>query len=238
MFKPSSLVVLPALLAAAPALAFDCHATEYESCVWDLGTVRVHFDAGIGSFDGDSQINGTDGYVVGYTVGTNDFPALTAVDTAGGTQAGFSFAPPMLGVVGGSGFEGEHEAYADFYFAETWFEAAPGWRIDAIVFTVAGAATQAGDGYVYLDVPGAPVFSGQSFVASALRDPTTTYWSASFSAWAPYEEGEVGTAAVFGTAMARFDAVSIVALVSAVPEPGSAWLGLAGLVALARRRRR
>lgn len=226
-------------LAAPASHAFSCTPTEGDECRLALGPLTVVFEAGQTSFDGDSQLNGVDGYVTGYTVGTFEFPDLTPLDLGGG-RVGFSFAPPMSGAVGGSGFEGEHEASASFRFEYVRFEAAPGFRLDDLVFTVTGQRRSNGVANVWLDVPGTPVFQGDAFTASGSLPLGSTGFGAGFTAWTVYEEDGEGGAASYGTAFAMFDSVSLVAQVSAVPEP-SAWalwaVGAFGAVGLARRRR-
>jgi hypothetical protein len=218
-----------ALLAHAGAHALSCGADEGDPCLLELSTVTIVFSQGIYSFDGDSQLIGSDGYVNGYTAGSGQFPELTSLDTDGGLRAGFSLAPAMVGQVGGSGIEGSHEAFAYFTFSGLQFVAKPGYRIDGVELSASGSRATAGDGYVALLVPGVPIFDGDRFSGSAVLDPFSAQsFSAGFSANAYYEEGDDGTAAAYGTARASIDAASVVVHLSAVPEPASVALWLLG----------
>jgi hypothetical protein len=220
------------LAVCGSAHAFSCAPTQGNECRIELSTVTIVFDAGIANFDGDSQFNGSDGYVHGFTVGAGQFPELTLVDHAGGTRVGFSFAPGMIGVVGGSGIEGTHEAFAYFAFTGLQFIARNGYRVDGVEFAIDGARTTVGNGYVGLTVPGVPVFSGDQFSARGLYATNTAQYWAGFTASASYEEGEDGTAVNYGTASAEFTAASLVAHVSAVPEPSTAGLSALGALML------
>ncbi|WP_046111834.1 hypothetical protein [Aquincola tertiaricarbonis] len=223
---------------AAGANAFSCAPTETEDCRLELSTVTVRWDKGIDNFIVDTQFNGSDGYVNGYG-SSADFPNLTAVDTAGGTRAGFSFLPNMVGQVGGSGINGYHEGSASFLFERMEFIAKSGFKVDAIEFTITGSRSQVGNGYAAIGVPGVPEFTGDSFVATALWTPNQTTFGGSISVSASYQEGEDGTAADYGTAFASLDSVRIVAHVSAIPEPAQAYMLLSGgLVLLAAGRLR
>ena len=236
---PAAVLVGLLTLAAPATHAFTCTPTEGDECRLVLGPLTVVFEAGQFSFDGDSQLNGSDGYVTGYTVGTYEFPDLTPLDLGAG-RFGFGFLPPMSGAVGGSGFEGEHEASASFRFESLRFEVAPGFRLDDLVFTVTGERRSSGVAGVALNLPGTPVFQGDAFTASGALPLGSTGFGAGFSAWTVYEEDGEGGAASYGTVYARFDSVSLVAQVSAVPEP-SAWalwaVGVVGAAGLAHRRR-
>lgn len=223
-------VILACLTAGANA--FSCAPTETQECLLELSTVTVRWENGIDNFIVDTQYNGTDGYVYGYS-SSADFPNLTAVDTAGGTRAGFSFVPNMVGQVGGSGINGYHEGSASFLFERMEFIAKSGFRVDAIEFTISGSRSQVGNGFAAIGVPGVPEFTGDSFVATALWTPNQTTFGGSISVSASYQEGEDGTAADYGTAFASFDSVRIVAHVTAVPEPATLFLCIAGLVLLA-----
>lgn len=238
MSLPRTLFACALAAGAGTAQAFSCAPTQSDECRLELSTLTIVFDAGIYNFDGDSQLNGSDGYVVGYTVGAGQFPDLDAVDSNGGTRVGFSFDPGMYGQVGGSGFSGDHEAFAYFTFNNLQFIPKPGYRLDGVEFTVAGSFSRVGNGYVALGVPGAVQFNGDQFTGSHLFDTFSLQqqYMAYFSANASYEEGEDGTAASYGTASAAFDFASLVAHVSAVPEPqvSALWLlgglGVAGAV--------
>ncbi|WP_157039823.1 hypothetical protein [Aquincola tertiaricarbonis] len=227
-------VVLACLTAGANA--FSCAPTETQECRLELSTVTVRWDNGIDNFIVDTQYNGTDGYVYGYS-SSADFPNLTAVDIAGGTRAGFSFVPNMVGQVGGSGINGYHEGSASFLFKRMEFIAKSGFKVDAIEFTITGNRSQVGNGYAAIGVPGVPEFTGDSFVATALWTPNQTTFGGFISVSAFYQEGEDGTAADYGTAFASLDSVRIVAYVSAVPEPAQAYLMLAGALLLVAARR-
>lgn len=228
-----------ALLSAFQAQAFSCAPTDNQECRLELPSLTVLFDSGIYNFDGDSQLSGSDGQVIGYTAGTGAFPELVPTHTA--SRAGFSFVPTMQAEVGGSGVDGTHEASASFAFSALQFIARPGWRIDAITFEVDGTRYSTGNGSVALNLPGAALATGaQSFTSSGVFAPTTANFAASFGVGADYLEGEDGTAASFGTAGASFTAVRLLAHVSAVPEPSTPalWLlGAAGLGLIARRSR-
>jgi len=226
-----------ALCVCASAQAFSCAPTGHLECRLELSTVTVVFDAGVMNFDGDSQTNGPDAFIAGYTVGAGQFPDLTPLDLAGGTRAGFSFDPGMYGAVGGSGFNGYFEASASFLFTGLRFEARPGFAVTGVEFTVAGARDAVGTGYVALNLPTAPLFTGSEFVAGRMYGNTEDL-GASFYMSASYLEGEDGTAASYGTASARFSLASVVAHVTAVPEPATAWLLLAGGVGIAAAQRR
>ena len=225
---PRHTLLAIALAASSSAQAFSCAPTGNAECRLELSTITIVFDAGIYNFDGDSQFNGSDGYVQGYTVGAGQFPDLTPIDTHGGLHVGFSFAPGMVGVVGGSGFNGTHEAFASFSFNGLQFIAKPGFQVDAVAFSVHGGLTQVGNGHVGLLIPGVPQFVGDQFTARDLYAPGTPQFIAAFSASASYQEGEDGTAVSYGTASAFFDSASIIAQVRAIPlsEPAgwSIWL--------------
>lgn len=235
------LLPVVALAAHAGAQSFSCAPTEGQECRIELSSVIIVFDSGIYNFNGESQFVGSDGYVYGYTTGSGDFPDLTLIDTNDGQRAGFSFAPQMYGQVGGSGFEGFHEASAYFTFSAMQFIARPGYRVDGVELSASGSRTSAGNGYVALLVPGVPTFNGDQFTGSAVLDPFSAQtFAAGFSANAYYEEGPDGTAAAFGTASAALTAASLIVHVSAVPEPASAplWLlGGLGLLTAQRARR-
>jgi hypothetical protein len=224
-------------LALGSAQAFNCAPTESSECRLELSTMTIVFDSGIYNFNGDTQTQGNDAYAQGFSTGAGDFPELTAIDTDNGRQVGFSFAPQMLAQVGGSGFDGYHEAYASFGFYGLQFIARPGWRVDAVRFTVSGSRSRVGNGYVGLAVPGIPHFDNDQFVASHRFAPAAADYEAYFIANAQYQEGPDGTALAYGTAAVSFDFASLVAQVSAVPEPGSAALALLGGLALAGRLR-
>lgn len=220
-----------ALLTSVQAHAFSCAPTDNQACRLELPALTVLFDAGIYNFDGDSQLSGSDGYVVGYTVGSGEFPDLTPVSTA--QRAGFSFVPTMLAEVGGSGIDGTHEASASFAFSALQFIAKPGWRIDAIEFEVDGTRRSAGNGTVALNLPGPAVATGaQAFTSRGVFAPGSGNFAASFGVGADYLEGEDGGAASFGTAGASFTEVRLLAQVSAVPEPAALALWLLGAAAL------
>ena len=224
------------VLFPSAALAFNCTPTEGEECIFSQGPLVVVFEAGQYSFDGDSQLNGIDGLVGGYTAGTHEFPDLTPVDL-GGNRYGFEFSTPMFGSVGGSGFSGDHEASANFRFEYLRFEAAPGWRIDSLELGVTGERRAVGVASVALNVPGAFQFTGDAFTTFGILPLESTGFGAGFSAWTTYEEDGDGGAASFGTAYARFDNVRLVAQLSPVPEPATALLWLMGAALLGVRMR-
>lgn len=214
----------------AAAHAFSCAPTGGQECRLDLSTATIVFDSGVYSFGGDSQFIGSDGGVSGYTAGSGEFPELTVVDTNGGQRVGFSFAPPMAGQVGGSGIAGYHEASANFAFSALQFIPHPGYRIDGIELSISGSRTVVGNGYVALTVPGIPVFTGDEFTGTGVLDPFSAQnFGGGFLASAYYEEGDDGTANQYGTASVAFNAASLIVLVSAVPETGSAGLLALGL---------
>lgn len=219
------------VLSPLAALAFNCTPTEGEECIFSQGPFVVVFEAGQYSFDGDSQLNGVDGQVGGYTAGTFEFPDLTPLDL-GGNWYGFEFTTPMFGSVGGSGFSGDHEASANFRFEYLRFEAAPGWRIDSLELGVTGERRTVGIASVAFNVPGAFQFAGDSFTTSGLLPLESTGFGAGFSAWTTYEEDGDGGAASYGTAYARFDNVRLVAQLNPVPEPATALLWLMGVALL------
>jgi len=237
MNAPRLCPIILALAATANAHAFSCAPSESQECLLELSTLTIVFDSGVYNFNGDSQFNGTDGYVTGYTTGAGQFPELAIVDNNGGQRVGFSFLPAMYGQVGGSGFEGYHEASASFTFDALQFIAKPGYRVDAIEFSVSGSRTQVGNGYAALGVPGVPQFTGDQFVATGLYDPINTSFGAGFFVNAFYEQGEDGTAAAYGTASAGFTAASLVVHVSPVPEPSTVVLWIIGAVAMRQRKR-
>lgn len=229
---PAAAASLAALaLSCAPALAFDCAPTEGDECRFTVGALSVAFVDGIYSFDGGSQFNGSDGFVRGYTVGSYEFPDLTPV-VEGPGRVGFTFAPGMEGSVGGSGFTGEHEASAWFAFTHLRFEAAPGWEIYGLEMTITGERRVVGVANVFLNLHATPVFNGDSFVALGSAPADSNGFAASFSAWTVYEEDGEGGAASYGTAYARFDSVTVIALMQPVPEPATWALWLGGALAL------
>lgn len=215
-----------AVAASGAAQAFSCAPTGNAECRLELGTVTIVFESGVYNFDGDTQFNGSDGYATGYTVGAGQFPELEPLEAHGGLSAGFAFVPGMAAWVGGSGFEGTHEAFVYYSFSAMQFIPRPGYRLDGVELTVTGALTKAGNGYVGLYLPISPVFSGDSFTMRHVYGPETRDFFAGFFATASYMEGDDGTAADYGTASASFSWTSLVAHVSAVPEPGTASLWL------------
>lgn len=219
------------LLLASGAHAFSCAPTGTAPCEVQFSTATLVLDQGTLNFFGETQFNGSDGSVSGYAPG--DFPELTVIDTAGGTRVGFTFTPNMSAQVGGSGFEGFHEATASFAFERLIFAPKAGYQLTGVEFTVTGARGQVGNGQAPIAVPGIPVQNGDTFVASDVWHPFQTTFSAFLGANAFYQEGEDGTAAAYGTAFARFDSVSIVAHIAAVPEAGTSELMLMGGLALA-----
>ena len=238
MLQPATAAL--ALSASFAAQAFSCAPTGNLECRLELSTLSIVFDAGVYNFNGDSQFNGSDGSVTGYTAGAGQFPELIAVDSAGGMRAGFSFAPNMAAGVGGSGISGNHEATASFSFDNLQFIARPGYRVDGVEFSVSGYRSQVGNGWAWIGVPGIPVYNGDQFSASHVYAPDTASYAASFGASATYLEGEDGTAAAYGTASVAFTAAGLVARVSAVPEPPAwcLWLPAGALLATAGWRRR
>lgn len=228
-------LVLAPCLAWTSAQAFSCPEGS-DLCHFAVGALTVSFLDGRYSFDGDSQLNGGDGFVRGYTVGTYDFPNLTAVQEGPG-RVGFSFSPGMEGGVGGSGIVGEHEASAWLAFTNLRFESAPGWRVDGLEFTFTGERRVVGYASVALNLPATPVFNGDLFTAQGLAPADTSALYAGFSAWTVYEEDGEGGAASYGTAYARLDSVKVVALLSPVPEPATWSLALLGALGLASRTR-
>ncbi|MCR5864045.1 hypothetical protein [Aquincola sp. J276] len=223
-------ICLAAGLLAGSAHAFSCAPTGSSPCEIEFSTATVVFDQGTLNFSSETQFNGTDGSVNGYAPG--DFPELTPVDTDGGTRVGFSFTPNMSAQVGGSGFQGFHEATASFTFERLVFAPKAGYQLVGVEFTVTGARGQVGNGQAPIAVPGIPVQNGDTFVASDVWHPFQTTFSASLGANAFYQEGPDGTAAEYGTAFARFDSVRIVAHLAPVPEVGTGALSLLGLLAL------
>ncbi|GCL65101.1 PEP-CTERM sorting domain-containing protein [Pseudaquabacterium pictum] len=219
------------VLIPSEAVAFNCTATEGEECIFNRGPLVVVFEAGQYSFDGDSQLNGVDGQVGGYTAGTFEFPDLKPLDLGSG-RFGFEFSTPMFGSVGGSGVSGDHEVSANFRFEYLRFDAAPGWRIDSLELAVTGEKRTVGVASVALNVPGALRFAGDLFTTSGILPLESTGFGAGFSAWTTYEEDGDGGAASYGTAYARFDNVRLVAQLSPVPEPATALLWLMGAALL------
>jgi hypothetical protein len=141
----------------------------------------------------------------------------------------------MEGAVGGSGFVGEHEAFAWFAFTNLRFEAAPGWRVDGLEMTIAGERRVVGQASVALNVHATPIFDGDSFTALGSAPADNNGFDASFSAWTVYEEDGEGGAVSYGTAYLRFDSVKVMALMSPVPEPAPWLLTLVGALGLASR---
>lgn len=215
---------------ASTAHAFSCAPTGSDPCTLELSTATVVFDQGTSNFFGETQASGSDAFVGGYAPG--DFPELTAIDTQKGTRVGFSFTPNMYAQVGGSGFQGFHEASASFTFDNLVFAPRAGYYLTGVEFTVKGARGQVGNGQAPIAVPGIPVQDGDNFTSSDVWHPFQKTFTAALAANAFYQEGPDGTAAEYGTAFARFDYVSIVAHIAAVPEPDSTWLLLAGAAAL------
>lgn len=205
------------LMLASAAHGFSCAPIGTARCELEFRTAILVLDQGSQNFSGETQFSGSDGFVSGY--GPGDFPDLTVIDTAGGTRVGFSFTPNMSAQVGGSGFEGFHEATASFTFERLVFAPKAAYQLTGVEFTVTGARGQVGNGQAPIAVPGIPVQRGDTFVAHDVWHPFQTSFSAFLGASAFYQEGQDGTAAAYGTAFARFDSVSIVAHIAAVPEP-------------------
>lgn len=206
----------------AQAAPQRCDTDADGPCTLAFGPLRARFDESRFAFDGDSQQSGADAWVTGYTVGTYDFPPLHTLATP--DAYGFWFAPAMAGAVGGSGFSGEHMVDASFTFSGLTFLPEPGWTIDALLMTITGKRHAFGDATALLTLPGLDVtVDGEDFTASGLLPTDIAHFRAGFNLWTAYEEGEDGSAAVYGTARAQFDRVSIAARMTrlAVPEPGS-----------------
>lgn len=230
-------VLLAAFLGLpVPVHAFNCAPTEGEECRLTIGPLTIAFLDGVYSFDGDSQLNGQDGYVTGYTVGTHQFPDLTPLDLGQG-RLGFEFAPGMAGAVGGSGFAGEHEASATFAFTRIRLEPAPGWQVMGQELSITGERRTVGNGIVVLNLHGTPSFDGDRFVSLGSAPADNDGFGAGFSTWTVYEEDGDGGAASYGTAYARFDSVRFMVQLAPVDEPATGWMALAGVLALAARLR-
>lgn len=200
----------------------DADADADGPCMLAFGPLRARFAESRFAFDGDSQQSGADAWVTGYTVGTYDFPPLYTLDPPG--AYGFWFAPGMAGAVGGSGFSGEHMVDASFTFSGLTFLPEPGWTIDTLTMTITGKRYAFGDATALLTLPGLSItYAGEDFTASGLLPTDIAHFRTGFSLWTSYEEGEDGTAAVYGTARAQFDRVSVEARMTrlTIPEPGS-----------------
>lgn len=230
IFAPAAVLLACAALASPSQAALVCSDATGQ-CSIDLSTVTINFDIGLSSFQAYAYADSMD---YGYP---GSMPTLNEVDTAG--RAGFTFNPELYAnLMGGYGAYGSMGG--SFEFTNLIFTAKSGYQIDSIEFGVAGHRYVSGDAGATLGVPGTPVFNGENFESSALRTSDTTTFGAGFSGYADYEEGPDGTALSFGSSEVGFDSARIVAHVSAVPEPESFALLLAGLplLALARRRSR
>lgn len=228
----AGLLLCASLPVHAAPVAQHCRTGDAAPCTLAFGALRANFMQGQYGFDGDSQQSGQDSWVTGYTVGTYDFPNLFPLETPG--SHGFWFAPGMAGSVGGSGFSGDHQAEASFEFADLVFVAAPGWKIDSLRMTITGERQSFGDATTNLSLPGLTVeFNGDDFIASGLLPHYIPHYRAGFNLSTSYEEGEDGTAAVYGTARAQIDRVSIQAQMTrlTIPEPASPILLAAALLA-------
>jgi hypothetical protein len=215
------------LASALPAAAAVCDGSA-NPCTLDLGKVGVEFPQGAFSYAADALMtNGSDGYA-GFASGF--LPTLAEIHGAG--TDGFSFNPQIVGNVGGSGINGVHEVQAFFEFNDIAFLAQPGYKIDQIDFIVSGSSGRVGDSSVDIVLPGPLVFNGEAFTSTAVLGAATTKFRGEFTINAVYVDGGADPPPFYGTANASFDKVSLVAHVSAVPEPQHAALLLAGLLVL------
>jgi len=225
-------MLAPAAALLAITAAMPGHAAQtcfYDTCTIDLSTVTV-------TYNQYSSYWSTQGDQWSSYVYTSLMPALTEIDSAG--RAGFTFNPElMVELMGGYGASGAGDG--SFGLTGLVFTAKAGYKIDSIEFGVSGSRTASGDASATVNVPGAPVFSGDNFDSMALKPATTTEFGAGFMISADYAEGPDGTALAFGSARASIDGVRLIANVSAVPEPETLALLLTGLplIAMARRRR-
>ena len=228
----SMLAPVAALLAIGAAVPGHAAQSCYNDvCTIDLSTITITYNP-YSSYSSFSLLS--DGW--SFPNETWQMPTLTEVDATG--RAGFTFNPELqIELMGGYGASGSGSAY--FNLSGLVFAPKAGYKIDSIEFGVSGSRAASGDASAAVTVPGAPVFSGDNFDSMALLPASTTDFSAGVNISASYAEGPDGTALYFGSSRAGLDSVRLVANVSAVPEPETLALLLAGLplIALARRRR-
>ena len=198
-------------------------------CTIDLSTVTVTFGQGLSSFHAEAE---SDSW---YAEAPSAMPPLNEVDTTG--RAGFAFNPGVeshgMGTGSSSGWMS-----GQFDFTDLVFTAKAGYKIDSIEFNVAGYRSTSGVASLSLELPAAPTFSGDNFTSAALLNGNTTAFHAGFVGDVAYSIDDYGNAYDYGVADVAFSSASIVAHVSAVPEPETVALLLAGLPLLAVARRR
>ncbi|WP_348752457.1 PEP-CTERM sorting domain-containing protein [uncultured Aquincola sp.] len=195
-----------------------------DACSFNLGRVTVTLAQGAASYNAGAEfLSGDDG---DFLADPSLFSSLT-LQQSGATE-GFAFAPSPQLRVGGSGRNGYHQLQGFFEFTGLRFQANPGWRIDALRLEVTGQRNVVGDASWSYGLPFSLSFNGDSFVGSGALNPDDAAVRGELMVSAAYVEGEDGTAPVYGYATAAFQSARFVATVSAVPEPGTLALGLAG----------
>lgn len=221
---------LPLAMAATPG---TCDGSS-DPCSFNLGRVTVTLEQGAASYNAGAEfLAGDDG---DFVADPSLFSSL-ALQQSGDTE-GFAFTPSPQLRVGGSGRNGYHQLQGFFEFTGLRFQANPGWRIDALRLEIAGQRNVVGDASWSYGLPFALSFNGDSFVGSGAINPDDASIRGELMVSAAYLEGEDGTAPVYGYATTGFQSARFVATVSAVPEPGTLALGLAGGAWLLMRVRR
>ena len=210
------------------AMAAACDGSS-APCTIDLGRASATFALGADSYYAEAVlVNGQD-----VSVNANPYLLSVAQVTHAANSDSLIIQPQIYANVGGSGFQGLHEAAANLQFTGLSFAADPGYYVVSVQAIVRGSFALVGNGYGGIAAPGIVQWdTPPSFIATTLIDPAAADTSVGFTVAASYLEGEDGTAASFGTANASIDSLEFVVTVSPVPESSTAALLLMGAAML------